>query len=176
MIHVALLYYLFYTTSMRKIVFIGQAPARPGSKHEVAGTYLHAWLRRIGFSDEQITRHCVFLALIDNFPGMNGRSHAVPSPRAIAAYRPVLLAKLQEIQPDILVPVGKLAIAEIMNTTDAKLTEVIGKQFTSNTFDVLQKDVSIIPLPHPSGRSTWTNQHPELVNRALHIIKDAAQG
>ena len=65
-------------------------------------------------------------------------------------------------------PVGKLAIAQFLEFE--KLAEVIGKrhraQIDGHSFDM-------IPLPHPSGASTWHRTEPgkTLLRKALSLIK-----
>jgi uracil-DNA glycosylase len=70
------------------------------------------------------------------------------------------------------IPVGRLAIARFV---DARLlAEVIGKQWTLELEGVGRVDV--IPLPHPSGASTWFKKEPgkTLLGRALHMIGEHA--
>jgi len=61
----------------------------------------------------------------------------------------------------------KLAIAQYL--TVGKLVDVIGKEFKLNMNGV---DVDMIPLPHPSGASTWHRMSPgkELLDQALDLI------
>jgi uracil-DNA glycosylase len=68
----------------------------------------------------------------------------------------------------LIIPVGKLAISQFL--TYKKLTEVVGQQFVIDT-PLLQADV--IPLPHPSGLSTWFNMEPgkSLLQDALALIE-----
>ena len=155
---------------MKTTLFIGQAPARPTSDHAVPGTYLHAWLHSIGISDDDIRTHCHFLALIDTFPGSAKSGHAIPTKEQIAAYNPFLIESIESTNPQVIVPVGKLAIQEIIGAK-LPLTETIGKQFVIDPFGVLGHAIPCIPLSHPSGISAWNHTHKDVVSRALKLLK-----
>lgn len=159
---------------MKTILFIGQAPARPSSKHEIPGSYLHKWLHSIGINDEKITNYCHFYALTDTFPGATKAGHTPPTKEQIAAYQPTLEEAIRSLNPDIIVPVGKMAIHTITNKKDVLLEETIGQVFTINPFNVLENPIVCISLSHPSGRSSWNHTHKELVEQALQLLKTEA--
>lgn len=158
---------------MKTIFFLGQAPAKPDSKHGVAGTYLYPWLTSIGFTNEEIKNYCHFHALVGTFPGAGKNGHLAPTKEQIAQYRPALEAALRDIQPDLIVPVGKLAISEVLQRP-ASLSDVVGKQFSINPFGCLQDEIVCIPLSHPSGRSAWNYLHKEQVEDALRLLELSA--
>ena len=160
---------------MKKIVFIGQAPARPSSKHEVPGTYLYAWLQKIGLSEEQISQNCYFYALIDHFPGSTQHGHAAPSSAQIAEHLPSLRASIVSVQPDIIVPVGKQAIEAILGAEGSKLVDIVGNRYEVDPLRALGRTITCIPLSHPSGRSTWNAVHKKQVADALSLLKGAAE-
>ena len=64
-------------------------------------------------------------------------------------------------------PVGKLAISQFLEVK--KLTDVIGQSFEQNVYG---RDVELIPLPHPSGASTWHQMEPgkSLLQDALKLV------
>jgi len=157
---------------MKTLLFLGQAPARPASKHEIPGTYLHAWLHSIGLTDQAIQTHCHFYALTDTFPGAGKSGHLPPTKAQIAQHLPVLKSALKTIQPDVIIPVGKMAIAEITKEKNAVLEKYIGTKFSVNPFGALPHEIVCIPLPHPSGRSIWTQTHQELVAQALNLLQE----
>ena len=159
---------------MKRIFFLGQAPAKPSSKHAVPGTYLHAWLHGIGFSDAEIINNCHFYALIDEFPGATKSGHLAPTRTQIELHRPALVGALQTIQPEILVPVGKMAISEVLQI-NASLSDVIGKEFQINPFEALPEPIPCIPLSHPSGRSAWNHTHKSQVLKALGLLQGATK-
>lgn len=158
---------------MKQILFIGQAPARPHSKHEVAGTYLNTWLSSL-FTDDEINTYCHFHALIDAFPGATKNGHLTPTNEQVQAYRPALKRIIQDIQPELIVPVGKMAIGELFGNKNLALSDVIGRQFSIDPFSSLGHEIVCIPLPHPSGRSAWNYLHKEQVNEALQLLELSA--
>lgn len=159
---------------MKTILFIGQAPARPASKHEIPGTYLHTWLHAIGISDNDIKQHCHFYALTDAFPGSTKNGHLPPTAAQIALHKPTLLQALGKLKPDILVPVGKMAIGEVMNMHPTKLEETVGQQFQITPFGIGSKTILCIPLSHPSGRNAWNHMHKPLVQRSLQLLQQSS--
>jgi len=79
-----------------------------------------------------------------------------------------LESELRIIRPKLIIPVGKLAMERFLPRLP--LDQLIGR-----AFDVEHVGgVSLgIPLPHPSGASSWIHQadHPELLTRALDRLK-----
>ena len=71
------------------------------------------------------------------------------------------------LQPRLVIPVGKLALAQFLPPSALDL--VIGRRFKGclggQSFD-------LIPLPHPSGASPWHRLEPgkTLLKRALELI------
>ncbi len=159
---------------MKQIFFLGQAPARPSSKHEIPGTYLHKWLREINFTDQDILNNCHFYALMAEFPGATKNGHLAPTLIQIEHHRPVLIEAIKIIQPDIIVPVGKLAINEILQRK-VSLDEVVGKEFRVNPFEAMPENITCIPFSHPSGRSTWNHMHKPQVQKALSLLQHFAK-
>jgi uracil-DNA glycosylase len=64
----------------------------------------------------------------------------------------------------VIIPVGKLAIARFFR--EQPLDRIIGR---SHAFD----GRLVIPLPHPSGASSWIHQgnHPQLLESALALLE-----
>ncbi len=159
---------------MKKVLFLGQAPAKPASKHDIPGTYLHKWLHSISFTDEMIRENCHFYALTDVFPGSSRSGHLPPTKEMVAAHRPALQKVITSIQPDIIVPVGKMAISELLDRKIVSLEETIGSSFKINPFNALDHTVSCIPFSHPSGRSAWNHTHKDHVTQALELLKQSS--
>lgn len=65
-----------------------------------------------------------------------------------------LLREFELLRPKLVVPVGGLAIRELLGVK--RLSEAVGLTFERD-------GIVYVPLPHPSGASTWLNR-PE--NRA----------
>ncbi len=156
-----------------KVLLLGQAP---GDKEPqlgrpfawTAGKTLFQWFEGIGL-DEEAVRSRVYLAAVCRcFPGKKPRGgDRLPTPREIANCRDWLEREFELLRPELLIPVGKLAIARFLEFQ--RLTEVIGRIFT---LEIDSAPVDVIPLPHPSGASTWHRSSPgrELLQQALSRI------
>ena len=79
--------------------------------------------------------------------------------------------EIELLQPRLIIPVGKLAITQLLSFK--KLTDVIGEMHHQT---INNETVDIIPLPHPSGVSTWHVTEPgeALLKQALKTIKQHA--
>jgi uracil-DNA glycosylase len=158
------------------VMLIGQAPG----PHEgaigrpfawTAGKTLFGWFESIGLSEEQFRRNVFMAAVCRCFPGKSkgaGKGSGgdrVPSADEIERCRPHLEAELALIRPRLVIPVGKLAIAQFHPEVE-KLTEVIGARRRHAAFDT-------IALPHPSGASSWHRTEPgkTLLGKALQLIE-----
>ena len=71
------------------------------------------------------------------------------------------------IRPKLLIPVGKLAMARFL--PEKPLDELIGR---AHEIEHAGGRTIAIPLPHPSGASSWVHQgdHPRLLDCALRLI------
>jgi uracil-DNA glycosylase len=157
-----------------RIVLIGQAPG-PREREEgrpfawTAGTTLFRWLATIG-AEEAAFRRAVYMgAAIRCFPGKNARGGGdrAPSRAELANCRPYWRAELRRLRPALVLPVGRLAIAELI--PHARLDEVVGRAFPVAPVGA---PCMAIPLPHPSGLSAWHKTEPgkTLLARALSLI------
>lgn len=158
---------------LSEILLVGQAPGdkegdlgRPFAW--TAGKTLFKWFQSIGV-DEQSFRQQVYMAAVCRcFPGKNPKGgDRVPDRTEIATCSQWLDREVELLQPRLIVPVGKLAIAQYLPVN--KLVDVIGGSFRQAVSGV---DVDIIPLPHPSGASTWHRMSPgkELLAQALQRL------
>ena len=155
------------------VVLIGQAPGEREGKLGrpfawTAGKTLFKWFEGIGL-DEDAFRERVFMAAVCRcFPGKNLKGgDRVPGKDEIERCDRWLQTELDLLQPRLLLPVGKLAINRFL--TAAKLTEVIGQQ---HQYSSKGQACDVIPLPHPSGASTWHRTEPgkTLLAQALDLI------
>lgn len=164
--------------SVQPILLVGQAPgpheAKVGKPFGwTAGKTLFQWFEQIGL-DETAFRQQVYMAAVCRcFPGKQPNKTGkrggdrVPDADEIANCRPWLDAEIQLLQPQLLLPVGKLAISQFMAVN--KLVDVVGQ---SHTLTLQGQTLDAIPLPHPSGLSTWHRMEPgkTLLQQALATI------
>ena len=164
---------------MSKILLIGQAPGirerdirKPFAW--TAGKTLFKWFASVGV-DEELFRESIYITAVCRcFPGkklVNGLSKGgdrVPDKEEILNCSGWLKSEIENLKPELIIPVGKLAIAQIMPVN--KLDEIIGRCFNLEFYG---HKVDIIPLPHPSGASTWHQRDPgkALLHKALKEIK-----
>ena len=158
---------------MSPVLLIGQAPGdREGGLGRpfawTAGKTMFKWFAGIGLSETEFRAKVYMAAVCRCFPGKNPKGgDRVPAPREIANCTRWLQAEVRYLRPRLVIPVGKLAIAQLMPV--ARLTEVIGRQ---HRIDLHGIDTDAIPLPHPSGASTWHRMEPgrTLLQRALDLV------
>jgi uracil-DNA glycosylase len=95
----------------------------------------------------------------------------VPAPAEIANCWPYVETELRLIRPDTVLAVGQLAIRHLL-PDPAPLHERVGRVFRATREDL---EFDVIPLPHPSGRSTWLvrPENRELLDRALQSLKES---
>ena len=157
-----------------KIILVGQAP---GVREPVvgmpfawtAGKTLFRWFEEAaGMTEEAVRAKIYFAAVCRCFPGKApGGSDRVPNPQEIANCSSWLDREIEILQPRLVIPVGKLAIAQFISV--GKLDGIIGRAFrvrrAGRSFD-------LIPLPHPSGASPWHRIPPgrDLLAKALQLI------
>lgn len=155
-------------------MLVGQAP---GDKEPelgrpfawTAGRTLFRWFERSCGIDEEEFRSSVYMAAVCRcFPGKKATGgDRVPSREEIANCAAWLEAEFTLLKPELVIPVGKLAIEQFVPCPS--LAEVVGQiqsvRFAGRTTD-------LIPLPHPSGASPWPRMEPgkTLLGRALGLI------
>lgn len=145
-----------------RVMLIGQAP---GDKEPnlgrpfawTAGKTLFRWFEEAAGLSEAEFRSSIYIAAICRcFPGKNPKGgDRVPSPTEISQCRPWLDREIDLLRPQLIIPVGKLAISQFLPCD--KLDTIIGRKWSGRrgaaSFD-------LIPLPHPSGASTWHRREP----------------
>jgi uracil-DNA glycosylase len=160
---------------LSKVLLIGQAPGgKEGAYGKpfawTAGRTLFKWFAGIGV-DEEAFRSGVYMAAVCRcFPGKNPKGgDRVPSPEEIARCSTWLEAELRLLMPRLAIPVGKLAIRQVLEVE--KLDQVIGH---CHRIRLAGLETDIIPLPHPSGASTWHRREPgkTLLSEALRLIAE----
>ena len=144
-----------------RVYLVGQAPGpREGAIGRpfawTAGRTLFAWFAGIGL-DEAAVRSRVYLAAVCRcFPGKSGGGgDRVPSPAEIGACAPWMAAELALLDPELVIAVGKLAIGRFL--PPAPLHDLVGR---AHRVVVAGRPRDVLPLPHPSGASTWFRVEP----------------
>lgn len=158
---------------MKRCMFIGQAmPRKKSSLHDWPS--LNSWLYSIGLTDSQIEKYFFYSALVDYFPGSNGGSHNIPTKEEINKERKRLASMIKTFNPEITVPVGRLSISYCLDEQIQPLRNVVGKIFIKDPYLALGREIPIIPLPHPSGASTWYNkpENKKLLSKSLNLLKN----
>ncbi len=163
-----------------KVMLIGQAP---GFKEiEVlkpfawtAGKKLFSWFAGIGLDESRFRQRVYLSAVCRCYPGKKALKNAtkahgdrLPDAREIEQCSRWLKAEVTILKPQLVILVGKLAIAQFMPVK--KLDQVIGQIHRINMYG---HGCDAIPLPHPSGASTWTVTEPgkSLLQQALKEIQ-----
>lgn len=147
-----------------KVMLIGQAP---GVKEPVlgkpfawtAGRTLFGWFQQFcGMDEEQVRATIYFAAVCRCFPGKTtAGGDRVPAPDEIRNCSTWMNDEIDLLRPQLLIPVGKLAIGQFLPFE--KLDEVVGRVFQIRD---KRRAFDLIPLPHPSGASPWHRIPPGL--------------
>lgn len=156
-----------------KILQIGQAPGPYEGKIGqpfawTAGKTLFKWYATLGVTEEQFRSKVYMAAVCRCFPGKNPNGgDRVPNRDEIASCGEWMRKEVEILKPELIIPVGKLAIVQMLHA--ARLDDVIGKVHRVSYFG---HETDAIPLPHPSGLSTWFKVEPgkTLLGRALALI------
>ena len=158
-----------------RIFLLGQAPgpheARLGRPFAwTAGKTLFRWFERaLGATEAEFRSKVYMAAVVRSFPGKSrGGGDRVPSPGEIAASRGFLEREVAILRPRLVVPVGRLAIREVLGHEEP-IAQVVGRELRARYHGV---DVDVVCLPHPSGASTWFKMEPgrRLLARALRLL------
>jgi uracil-DNA glycosylase family 4 len=183
-----------------RVMVIGQAPGvteveakRPFNAG--SGRRLFQWLGEAGWDEVDFRARHYMTAVTKCYPGKSasGRGDRVPSKDEQALCRPYLLEEIRLVNPQLVIPVGGLAI-RLFYPASARLKQLIGRanylsretlSGQSDPFSLkgstrlerfdpaLAEDGRwIVPLPHPSGASAWPNLegNQALINRAVEIL------
>ena len=154
-----------------KIMTIGQAPGiteveagRPFNAG--SGQRLFKWLEEAGIEENWFRSTQYMTAVTKCYPGRakGGSGDRVPSRVEQALCRPFLDDEIRLVNPELIIPIGKLAI-ELFYPKGLKLTEIIGTEKLVNGHWV-------VPLPHSSGASRWHQiaENRDLIQKAVALI------
>lgn len=158
-----------------KVVLIGQAPGPHEGKFGrpfawTAGKTLFHWFESVvGINEEEFRSRIYMAATIRCFPGKaGGGGDRKPDRLEIQNCQSFIRKEVEILQPELVLPVGTLAIEQVLGTKQP-LNQVVGKIFA---VDYMNCSVDVIPLPHPSGLSSWHKTEPgkTLLKQALELI------
>jgi uracil-DNA glycosylase len=128
-----------------------------------AGQTLRRWLA-LDEDEFYSTFYCASVTRC--YPGRapSGRGDRTPTPRERELCSFWREWELKLIRPQLIVPVGGLAIRALLGVTG--LADCVGKRFELN-------GAVAVPLPHPSGASGWLNAPAdrELTARAAKLVR-----
>ena len=157
-----------------RAMLVGQAPGQTetmGGKPFAgrAGRTLFRWLERAGL-DEPTARDIIYISAMTRcYPGPHpaGRGDRVPTPAERARCADWLDDELRIIRPAVLIPVGRLAIDRFIGP--GPLDAAVGRE---HAIEGEWGRAVAIPLPHPSGASSWVHQadNRALLERALDLL------
>ena len=156
-----------------RMMTIGQAPGitevevgRPFNAG--AGKRLFQWLGQAGIDEDWFRTTQYMTSVTKCYPGRakGGSGDRVPSRAEQKLCYPFLEEECQLVNPEVIIPIGKLAIGLFYPKT-MKLTEIIGTQ------KQIESGACVIPLPHSSGASRWhqSAENRTLIDKAIGLIR-----
>lgn len=157
-----------------RVLLVGQAPGDKEPKFGrpfawTAGKTLFKWFHEaLAWTEDETRDRIYFAAVCRCFPGKkDAGGDRVPDEDEIVACSRWLSAEIELLQPELVLPVGKLAITQFLPT--APLNDLIGKKFR---IERSGRALDCIPLPHPSGASPWHRMEPgkTLLRQALALV------
>ena len=157
-----------------RVLLLGQAPGiKEGDFGKpfawTAGKTLFKWFNSIGLEEQAFRQRIYMSAVCRCFPGKNPKGgDRVPNKQEIKHCAEWMNTEMSLLNPQLVIPVGKLAISQLIQVDTLK--DIIGQSHTL-THNTIEYDM--IPLPHPSGASTWHRTEPgkTLLQSALQQIK-----
>jgi len=159
-----------------RVMLVGQAPG-PREEGEgrpfayTAGKRLFQWFaEHAGISEEEFRRRVHIAAVVRCFPGRDPKAGGdrVPDAEEIARCGAHLDRELAMLKPSLVIAVGTLASKQLLGVSE--LAAVVGRVHKVTRAGVA---FELVVLPHPSGRSTWTNKpgNRELLEKSLKLIR-----
>lgn len=128
-----------------------------------AGKTLRRWLE-LEEDEFYATFYCASVTRC--YPGRapSGRGDRTPTPHEQELCAFWREWELEILRPRLIVPVGGLAIRRLLGISG--LVDCVGQRYELN-------GAAVVPLPHPSGASSWLNSPPnrELTSRAAELVR-----
>jgi uracil-DNA glycosylase len=157
----------------QRAYLLGQAPgAVEGEQRRPwrgrAGITLRRWLEleEVAF---YATFYCAAVTRCDPGRAASGRGDRTPTSREQQLCSSWREHELRLVRPELIVTAGGLALRRLLGISD--LTSAVGKSYL---FD----GAIVVPLPHPSGASSWLNEQPNRarLGKALtHVRRELAR-
>ncbi len=144
-----------------RVYLVGQAPGpREGAFGRpfawTAGRTLFGWFASVGLDEEAFRSRVYMAAVCRCFPGKApGGGDRVPTPVEITNCSTWMAAELAMLDPELILAVGKLAIGRFLPA--GPLEQQVGRL---HRVLVAGRERDLLPLPHPSGASTWFRTEP----------------
>jgi uracil-DNA glycosylase len=160
-----------------RVMLVGQAPGP--HEHKVmkpfgwtAGKTLFKWFEQsLGWSEQQLRDRVYIAAVARCFPGKapSGGGDRRPDELEMQNCRPWLEREVRILKPQLVIPVGTLAIEQVLGMK-GPLVDFVGRAFEARYHGVATE---VICLPHPSGASTWHRMEPglSLLSTAMKLLK-----
>ncbi len=154
------------------VMLVGQAPGpREGTFGRpfawTAGRTMFGWFQEALSIDEATFRARVYIAAVARcFPGKaGGGGDRRPDRSEVERCETWLERESALLEPELVIPVGTLAIERVLGTKDP-LVDVVG---TLKRTIWHGREVDVVALPHPSGASPWHRIEPgrRLLKKAL---------
>ncbi len=163
---------VFSGSKSARLMIIGQAPG--ATEHETgrpfngpSGARLFDWLAQAGWDEGSFRAQQYMTAITKCYPGRsaNGKGDRAPTRAEQELCAPFLGQELDLVQPEILVPVGSMAVQRFLGPV--RLIDVVGTVVQQNGGRLM------VPLPHPSGVSLWLNrqENQDRVTQALAHLR-----
>jgi uracil-DNA glycosylase len=129
-----------------------------------AGKTLRRWLE---LEEEEFYETFYCASVTRCYPGRapSGRGDRTPTPREQELCSFWKDGELRLLRPRLIVPVGGLAIRHVLGISS--LAECIGNRYELD-------EAAVVPLPHPSGASSWLNApaNRDLTARAAALVRE----
>jgi uracil-DNA glycosylase len=158
-----------------RAMLVGQAPGQTETVDQRpfagrAGKTLFRWLAAAGLVESRARETLYIAAITRCYPGPSpsGRGDRVPSRRERELCADWLDRELVALRPPLIIPVGRLAIERFLGPRP--LDEVVGRALP---VEHPGGTATAVPLPHPSGASSWIHQadHARLVDDAIALLR-----
>lgn len=155
-----------------RMMTIGQAPGitevevgRPFNAG--SGKRLFEWLGQAGIEEDWFRSTQYMTSVTKCYPGRqsSGSGDRVPTRKEQELCRPYLDRELELVQPEVIIPIGRLAITLFFDKKQ-KLDKIIGRE------KQIESGAWVIPLPHSSGASRWhqSEENRALIEEAIELI------